>query len=164
VIISEGSVPVSISYPSIFPGTTLDLDVPGLLRINGEWAIRAELIPNSNTLMEQIQANSDPYQAWIGADGLKLPLTVRARLPGDRFNPLGMKDHSMKLSDFLVNVKLPKEARANWPLVCAVCEPAGEETILWVAGLRQSEAGRVSVGTRHTVWLSLERDGLATSG
>jgi len=40
---------------------------------------------------------------------------MRSRLPGDRFKPIGMKGRSLKLSDFMVNVKLPQAARPGYP-------------------------------------------------
>jgi tRNA(Ile)-lysidine synthetase-like protein len=44
---------------------------------------------------------------------------VRARRPGDRFEPFGMDGHTMKLSDFFINEKLPQRAREAWPLLCS---------------------------------------------
>ena len=37
---------------------------------------------------------------------------------GTRIKPLGMEGHSVKISDLMVNVKMPRRARAGWPLVC----------------------------------------------
>ena len=42
---------------------------------------------------------------------------VRAGRLGERFQPLGMDGHAQKLSDFWVNVGLPRQARKGWPLV-----------------------------------------------
>ena len=70
-------------------------------------------------------SNTDPYQAWLDQAELVLPLTVRARQPGERFRPLGMGGHSMKLSDFMINNNLPRRGRAAWPLVVS-----GEESRL----------------------------------
>jgi tRNA(Ile)-lysidine synthase len=43
----------------------------------------------------------------------------------------------MKLSDFMVNSKMPAPARAGWPLLCK-----GEE-ILWVPGYQIAEPFRL---------------------
>ena len=74
--------------------------------------------------------NADPYQAWLDLDELQVPLSVRSRRPGDRFEPLGMGGETQKLADFMVNVKLPRRARDGWPLVCS-----GDE-VAWVPGYR----------------------------
>jgi tRNA(Ile)-lysidine synthase len=160
IISVAGSDPFVRDFPRLSPGGKLILESPGMLRLDDGWALHAKLVSNSTVLMELIQANSDPYQAWLDAEGVNFPLTVRSRLPGDRFTPLGMDWHSMKLADFMVNVKLPKEARRDWPLVCANCDPEGE-IILWVAGFRQSHFCQVTAESRQLVWLSMERDNVA---
>jgi tRNA(Ile)-lysidine synthase len=91
----------------------------------------------------------DAYQAWLDADRVRLPLNVRARKPGERFCPLGMNGHSMKLSDFMVNIKMPARARAGWPLVFS-----GDE-LVWVPGYRQNHAARLTVRTGSVLVLSL---------
>jgi tRNA(Ile)-lysidine synthase len=160
IISVAGSDPFVGSSPRLAPGGKLIFESPGVLHLEGGWALHAKFVSNSTVLMDLIQANSDPYQAWLDADRVNFPLTVRSRLPGDRFTPLGMDGHSMKLADFMVNVKLPKEARLDWPLVCANCGSEGE-MILWVAGFRQSHFCQVTAESRHIVWMSMERDNVA---
>jgi tRNA(Ile)-lysidine synthase len=77
-------------------------------------------------------------------------LQVRSLKPGDRFTPLGMDGKSMKLSDFWINTKVPRELRQRWPLVCQ----AG--IILWVPGFRISDAARVTDSTRQVIHLWVE--------
>jgi tRNA(Ile)-lysidine synthase len=158
IISVAGSDPFVGDFPSLTPGGKLFFESPGVLQLGNGWALHAKSVSNSTALMELIQANSDPYQAWLDAERVNFPLSVRRRLPGDRFDPLGMDGHSMRLSDFMVNAKMSKETRPGWPLVCANCDPEGSEKILWVAGFRQSHFCRVTAETRQTVWLSLERD------
>ncbi|MBA4379388.1 MAG: tRNA(Ile)-lysidine synthetase, partial [Anaerolinea sp.] len=74
---------------------------------------------------------------------------VRPRREADRFQPLGMDGRSVKLSDFFVNVKLPKRARAKWPLVCVGAE------IAWLAGFRIAHPFRITEKTKRVVHLSL---------
>lgn len=49
-------------------------------------------------------------------DRLRLPLTVRSWREGDSFRPLGMKGRK-KISDFLIGCKVPRNAKAEVPLV-----------------------------------------------
>jgi len=80
-----------------------------------------------------------------------MPLTVRGRSVGDRWCPLGMGGHSQKLSDFLINQKIPTHLRDLWPLVCS------EEDIVWIAGLRPSDTYKVTADTKAILRLYLDQ-------
>ncbi len=101
--------------------------------------------------------NTDKWMAWLDADFVgdsrksAGKLNVRARQNGDRFQPLGMEDASIKLSDFFVNVKLPKRARAKWPLICV------GEVIVWIPGFQLAHPFRVKEKTRRAIRLRLEK-------
>ena len=80
-------------------------------------------------------------------------LVVRSRLPGDAFQPFGMKGRK-KLQDVLVDRKVPKDQRDRLPLVVG----AGNR-ILWVAGQVVAEEARVTARTRSVVILKISRLG-----
>jgi tRNA(Ile)-lysidine synthase len=136
-------------WPQIKPGVRLRLEMPGEIVLAGSWRLRAESLPASPGLLEQARSNADPYQVWLNQKMLELPLWARARQPGERFRPLGMGGHSMKLSDFMINNNLPRRARPGWPLVVS-----GEE-IAWVPGYRMGEKFTIKENTRQIVHLSL---------
>lgn len=129
----------------------LELDVPGEIELPHGWRIQAEPAQDLEQARWSALSNGDPYQAWLDAAGLRLPLQVKSRRPGDRFQPLGMGGHSLKLSDYLVNVKLPSRARERWPLVCS-----GPE-IIWVPGYRLAHPFRVTPETQTIFYLHLTR-------
>lgn len=83
-------------------------------------------------------------------ENIKMPIYVRTRLPGDRFEPLGLKG-SKKLKDFFIDAKIPQEERDNILLVC------DSDGIIWVAGYRQSERGKVTSQTRHFLRLKIQQ-------
>ena len=143
-------------YPYILPGTTLELQIPGEVHLAGGWLIRSTLLHNSPELLDVIRTNTDPFQAWLEADMHISGFKMRSRLPGDRFKPIGMKGRSLKLSDFMVNVKLPQAARPGYPLVCGECDQNGSDNILWVPGFRQSDDCRVSSETQRILWLIMK--------
>jgi hypothetical protein len=62
-----------------------------------------------------------------------------------------MGGQSIKVSDLMINCKLPVRARQAWPLVCA-----GEE-IAWVPGLRLSQDHCLKPGSSRVVHLSFEK-------
>ncbi len=131
--------------------------VNGVVKLEGEcvtlgagWALSlAEL--SGETALAEAQKNGDPFTAWLDADLTEGRLQVRARRWGDRLEPLGLPGKSVKLSDLFINLKIPKRARENWPLVCA------DEQIAWVAGLRPGYAFRVTEETRRAVKLTLRK-------
>ena len=96
-----------------------------------------------------LKANN--WTAWLDADLTGSSLTVRPRRAGDRFQPLGMESGSVKLSDFFINVKLPKRAREKWPLVCI------GERIAWVPGFRLAHSFRVTPKTERALHLKIKR-------
>jgi tRNA(Ile)-lysidine synthase len=91
--------------------------------------------------------NGDSFTAWLDADLVGGVLTVRTRRAGDGFSPLGMEGKTVKLQDFYINVKLPRRARAGWPLVCA-----GEQ-IVWVPGFRLAHPFRITEKTQRALKL-----------
>lgn len=135
------------NYPQMEAGSEVVLSVPGEVPLGGGWILAAAAV-------EEVPQNlgADPWEAWLDLEQVRLPLRVRTGRPGERFCPFGMGGHSQKLSDFWVNQRVPREARAGWPLVCS-----GDE-IAWIPGGRTAEFCRVSETTRRWVHLRLSRN------
>lgn len=114
------------------------------------WELARDIIATGDFLAQAIE-NGDPFTAWLDADLTEGDLRVRALRAGDRFQPLGMGGRSVKLQDFFVNIKLPKHARARWPLFCL------KDEIVWVGGLRLAHPFRVTEQTRRAVKLTLRK-------
>jgi len=132
----EADLP-ALDWPQAPQGGVRLLYLPGRLSLAGDWELLVKPVASSLATQEAILVNQDPFQAWVDTERLQWPLAVRRRRPGDRFQPLGMGDHTVKLADFMVNVKMPRRARAGWPLVLS----AGQ--ILWVPGYRLAHPFRV---------------------
>jgi len=90
-------------------------------------------------------AGIDRWTAWLDADSLGMELILRPRVPGDRFRPQGLGGHSVRVNEFMINAKVPRAARARWPIL------EGARGIGWLCGLRVDELAIVKQGTRH-VW------------
>jgi tRNA(Ile)-lysidine synthase len=101
--------------------------------------------------LEQARSNDDPFQVWVDANGIFDALELRVRQEGDRFQPLGMDEHEMKLSDFFINVKLPHRARDRWPLLCM------GDKVVWVPGYRPAHPFRLTDSTRQALYFSMTR-------
>jgi tRNA(Ile)-lysidine synthase len=129
----------------------LRVSVPGQLELSGGWNFSCEQWRIPALALEQARENSDPFQVWLDAKQLPDRIEVRARLPGDRLEPLGMDGHSMKLSDFFINEKLPRRARDAWPLLCS------GDTVIWVPGYRPAHPFRLTDKSRQVLYFTLAK-------
>lgn len=122
----------------------LRLEIPGCVVLDDGRRIVAELIdappareiPRSPTCVE------------LDAGELDGPWRVRWPEPGDRFHALGAPGRK-KLGRFFTDIGLPRRDRARVPLVFDARE------LVWIAGVRPSEARRVRATTVERVRLSL---------
>ena len=87
--------------------------------------------------------------AWFDGDGLAWPLHIRTIVPGDRMFPRGSTG-GRKLSDLLIDAKVPRAERAALPVVTD-----GEGTILFVPGLRPSRTGTPGPATHRRIGLAV---------
>ena len=88
-------------------------------------------------------------EVGVAAGLLELPLAVRSRRPGDRFQPLGAPG-PRKLQDFFVDRKVAREERDRVPLVVD-----GRDRIVWVVGQSVAEDFRVTDPSRGVILLKV---------
>ncbi len=139
---------------TLWPQMTVDssiVSVPGQVNLAGGWKFASERWRLPALAKEQAERNEDQFQVWLDADTLPENLELRVRHQGDHFEPLGMGGHSQKLSDFMVNEKMPQRARERWPLLCS------GDTILWVPGYRPAHPFRLTDDTKNLVYFSVMR-------
>jgi tRNA(Ile)-lysidine synthase len=129
--------------------TELALALPGIARLKHGWVLTCELEEQAAPAYQRTLDNTDMYQSWIDASQVRFPLTIRCRRRGERFYPAGMAGRSIKVSDFMVNVKMPARARAKWPLVFSNGE------LVWIPGYRLAQAFLVSDTTQQVAHLHL---------
>jgi len=139
-------------WPSMDSNEALGAPIPGSIALSSNCTLNTSLHSPTPELLASIQQNQDPWQAWLDLDRLKLPLQVRPRLPGDRFQPFGMQGHSIKLSDYMINQQIPRRARPRWPLIVS------GEAIAWVPGYTIGEAFGVKPGTLKLLHLAIMKE------
>jgi tRNA(Ile)-lysidine synthase len=139
-------------FPKVTPGERKVILIPSFNMLNDTWMLEVNIITDPKASYLQSQINTDPYQAWMDIGDLNYPIITRSRAPGDQMRPLGMNGHSIKISDLMINLKLPKRVRATWPLVCS-----GDE-ILWVPGFRLSHLVRLNPSTKQAIHMKLFRN------
>lgn len=145
-IASDSSLSVFSDGPQI-DVDEISLPVPAEIDLPRGWRVQCAWV-SRDAIPAFTSALALRWDAWLDAEGLPEKLCLRRTRPGDRFQPLGMDGHSQKLSDFWINAKLPRRARANWPLLVG-----GDETILWVPGFRPAHPYRVTDTTRRALYL-----------
>jgi tRNA(Ile)-lysidine synthase len=128
--------------PVVLPDVTLA--VPGVTACPG-WGLTA--------CVEEADPRgpfpaADAPEAVVDADAAGGGLVLRARRPGDRFEPLGAPG-TTSLKDLFVDRKIPREDRPRVPVVAA----AGG--ILWVAGVRIAHGARVHADTSRAIRIRL---------
>jgi tRNA(Ile)-lysidine synthase len=128
--------PEPAESPDRLPDAPTRLTVPGFGRI-GRLAVSVTHSP-------------PPAGVWaeVDADSINGHVTVRRRLDGDRFQPLGMQSVK-KLQDFLVDAHVPRAERDCIPMF--ECERG----IVWVGGVRVAEWAKPKP-SKPTLFLSYE--------
>lgn len=119
------------------------LPLPGHAHLGAAGAISASLAP-----VGDVDGGRD--SVVIDAGRVAGELTVDSVREGDRMRPLGM-DGSKKLSDLLVDAKVPQRQRRSVPVV------RDGERIVWLAGVRMSDEYRVTPATDRAVRLTWRR-------
>ena len=120
----------------------LVLGVPGTAQLPDGRSITAAIVPADAPVPTSVTVVDIDASDIHG-------LRVRFERPGDRFRGLGAPGHK-PLRRFLAEAGIPREERSLVPVVTH-----GEE-IVWVAGIRPSEARKVTSRTTRRLRLTLD--------
>ncbi len=148
VVLRDIELPAG-AWPSIPADRPVEIPVPGSVELPHGWVLQVVLHPVEHKADMPGPDGEDSYQAWFDAAVISTPLIIRCRKPGDRMQPAGMGGKRVKISDLMINQKLPYRSRGNWPLICAGSE------IIWVPGCRQSQVALPGESTRQLLQLKL---------
>ena len=88
-----------------------------------------------------LKIKKKPHLAYLDADKLIFPLTLRKWAPGDRFRPFGMLGMK-KLSDFLIDIKMPLPDKEQQMVLLS------GDNIIWVVGQRIDDRFAVTDSTK----------------
>jgi len=136
-----------------FPELTgnFDLQVPGQTEIPG-WRIESAVIPSASFSNAEsgYPWNNDSFTAFFDLDKVGVTIKVRARRPGDRFQPLGL-DSLKKVGEFMLDAHIPQTWRNRIPVVY------NQRQIIWIAGWRIDDRVRVTPETRSMLCLKMVR-------
>jgi tRNA(Ile)-lysidine synthase len=79
--------------------------------------------------------------AFLDAKVCQNKIAIRKWKHGDRFAPMGLNGHSMKLADFWINKKIPQRLRRRLPLVLS------GEHVIWIPGFQPSFLSKITDST-----------------
>ncbi|MDD4747568.1 MAG: tRNA lysidine(34) synthetase TilS [Salinivirgaceae bacterium] len=83
-------------------------------------------------------------EIWIDASKVQWPLTIRRWIPGDIFQPIGMRG-SKKVSDFLTDIKITASAKQRQ---CLLTDTKG---VIWVVGQRMDRRFAITDTTQEVL-------------
>jgi tRNA(Ile)-lysidine synthase len=143
MLLGESHFEIAVGRPALPPLGGPDSGVPlqadGVTTWPGGWRFRSAL----RDRLPSDLSSRDAWRAVVDADSLGAAPTIRARRPGDRFQPAGMGGHHKSLQDLFVDGRVPQHMRSGWPILSA------GDRILWVPGLRIDERARLRPTTRR---------------
>jgi tRNA(Ile)-lysidine synthase len=101
------------------------------------------------------EPHPEPGCERFDADKVGSPVHLRHWQPGDRFQPIGLRQAG-KLQDLFVNLKVPRAERHR-----RVLAATRQGVIFWVEGMRISEQFKLDAGTRRCLEWRWRRAGEA---
>ena len=111
--------------------------------------VKAEIREIENGFLEEFKQSKTSYEEAVDFDKVSMPLTVRTRKPGDRFQPLGSRGLK-KIKDFFIDNKVPVMERDTVPIVTMNGDP------IWLVGFRIDDRIRVSEETTNLLVMKFE--------
>ena len=139
-----------------FAAASLDaspLAVPGVMTVGG-WRISTERIKIGleNRFSGTNWHSAEKFVERFGRGVDVSSLAVRSRVPGDRFQPLGMSG-TKKLKGFMNDERVPGSMRDGVPLIVT------SRGIAWVVGWRIAEWAKVDDADLECLEIRVERAG-----
>lgn len=136
--------------PQLSPGAQLPLSVPGSVELENGWQLWATVSVSGD--VEKPHDTRDGWRESVDADSVG-ELVLRTRREGERMQPLGMDGKSTKISDLMINEKVPARLRSGWPIV------ANARHAVWVVGLRIDHRVCIHDRTQRVIQLRCVREG-----
>lgn len=131
--------------------TDSGIEPPGIeINLPGKTAVAKLGIQVHAELQAVVAAELSSMQAVFDWNALQPPIFIRTRAEGDRFQPIGMKG-TKKIKDFFIDAKIPRENRDKTAIFSDM------KGIIWIAGHRQSERGKISKHTNSFLRLSISK-------
>lgn len=121
------------------------------------------LLPGSDQLSIKVLPSTEintlernPSVAYFDKNMISYPLTIRPWQQGDWFYPFGMKGKKKKVSDLLIDHKIPLSEKSSQLVLVDQ-----ESRILWVLGIRSDERFRIKKNSESILCIKITNTNLA---
>ena len=131
---------VKNQFPQLLDHNHIQIPDQGEISVGDGWFLVVSPLEYSADQFDRTDIPGEDFLVWMDQSALVGNAVLRPRLDGDIIKPLGMGGRSMKVSDMMINEKIPAPYRENWPLI------SGKDTILWVPGGRLSQEASITGG------------------
>ena len=142
---------VKNQFPQLIYHEHFPIPDQGEVSLGNEWYLVVRQVVYSPDHFDRLDIPGEDFLVWIDQDALTGKALLRPRLEGDQIQPIGMGGKTMKVSDMMINEKIPSPYREDWPIV------SGEEGIIWIPGGRMSERARITSDTEGILELKFVR-------
>ncbi len=129
---------VKNQFPQLLSHNHIQIPDHGEISLGNDWFLTISAVEYSQDQFDQIDIPGEDFLVWMDRSAITRDTVIRPRLEGDMIKPLGMGGSSMKVSDMMINEKIPAPYREDWPLI------SGKGTILWVPGGRLSQEASIT--------------------
>jgi tRNA(Ile)-lysidine synthase len=129
------------------PPGVYELPVPGrVVAIEFGVHLTAEVLTRDDLAAERRPDAAGRDTVVLDATQVGSALVLRGPQAGDRFAPAGMEGRTKTVADYLRDAKVPQHRRAVVPVLATK-----DGVIVWIVGMRGSEAGRITPATTRAV-------------
>lgn len=124
----------------------LPLPVPGSATLPRKQGMIGAAVRSKPASFDPRAPRDGGLRAALDRDHVHPPFTVRSRLPGDRYRPLGLGG-GKKIKDLFIDAKVPRSERESVPLLCDA------DGIIWIPGFPPAARCRVRAATKKLLLL-----------
>jgi tRNA(Ile)-lysidine synthase len=142
---------VKNQFPQLIDHDHYSLPDQGEVSLGNAWYLVIQPVEYSSEHYQRLDIPGEDFLVWIDRDAIASKAVLRPRAEGDQIKPIGMGGKTMKVSDMMINEKIPSPYREDWPIIAA------EEGIIWVPGGRMSESARITSETENILALRFVR-------
>ena len=142
---------VKNQFPQLLDHNHIQISDQGEISLGNGWYLIISPVEYSPGQFDRTEIPGEDFLVWMDRSAIMGNAVLRSRQEGDMIKPLGMGGSSMKVSDMMINEKIPAPYREDWPLI------SGKDMILWVPGGRLSQEASITGESESLVELKFIR-------
>jgi tRNA(Ile)-lysidine synthase len=159
-----GEIRVRKSYRNLTMGFRNDIKIPGEEKKSKPWEYNlsvgkatkithlgikfiAQQFDYTSADYEKLMKNITKNEIYVDYDKLELPLKIRNRRPGDRFQPLNSKFFK-KVKSYYIDQKINRCYREKIMLIVD-----NSDRIVWIAGFQMDERFKITRETKKVLYI-----------